>query len=127
MFRVALRSQVEARANYDADVADYYANGDGRAPEWVTEHDADGYPRNVNIGGLGYRYPRCPHGMSLWTDYDNICGGCEDSRTAIQDAQAIARNQFATFSRRWAWAETLPSDLPSEIRTDILGWVLNTD
>lgn len=25
-----------------------------------------------------YTYPTCEHGTSRWTDYDNICGPCED-------------------------------------------------
>lgn len=26
----------------------------------------------------GYRPQYCIHGTNTWTDYDNICGGCED-------------------------------------------------
>jgi len=26
----------------------------------------------------GYRPRTCIHGTNQWTDYDNICGGCED-------------------------------------------------
>lgn len=26
----------------------------------------------------GHRPHHCFHGMNLWTDYDNICGACED-------------------------------------------------
>lgn len=26
----------------------------------------------------GFRPHYCIHGTNLWTDYDNICGGCED-------------------------------------------------
>jgi hypothetical protein len=29
----------------------------------------------------GYRAPHCEHGMNLWTDYDPICGPCEDGMT----------------------------------------------
>lgn len=29
----------------------------------------------------GYRPHYCEHGMNQWTDYDNICGPCEDGRT----------------------------------------------
>jgi hypothetical protein len=29
----------------------------------------------------GYRPHYCLHGKSNWTDYDNICGGCEDGDT----------------------------------------------
>lgn len=28
----------------------------------------------------GYRPHHCFHGTNLWTDYDNICGPCEDSQ-----------------------------------------------
>lgn len=56
----------------------------------------------------GYRPATCFHGTSLWTDYDNICGPCEDSmydprwhslfgtefnELAESDAYAIARNR----------------------------------
>jgi hypothetical protein len=30
----------------------------------------------------GHRPHYCFHGTSLWTDYDNICGGCEDGDSA---------------------------------------------
>lgn len=29
----------------------------------------------------GFRPHYCEHGTNNWTDYDNICGGCEDGRT----------------------------------------------
>lgn len=32
-------------------------------------------------GRSGYKFPVCIHGSSLLTDYDNICGGCEDGYT----------------------------------------------
>lgn len=56
--RIALTYLREGRkihADYDAEVAAWYADPDQR-----------------------YRFPHCIHGTSLWTDYDNICFGCED-------------------------------------------------
>lgn len=48
----------------------------------------------------GYRAQYCEHGMSQWTDYDNICGYCEDGvtmgdpmmrrRAALDEAHAEA-------------------------------------
>lgn len=29
----------------------------------------------------GYRAHYCEHGTNQWTDYDNICGGCEEGLT----------------------------------------------
>lgn len=40
------------------DIEEWYATGDGKHK--------------------GYTYPACEHGTSRWTDYDNICGPCED-------------------------------------------------
>lgn len=48
----------------------------------------------------GYRARYCEHGTSQWTDYDNICGGCEDGMTMSdpfqrqQRATAEARERF---------------------------------
>lgn len=33
----------------------------------------------------GYRPHYCPHGTNLWTDYDNICGPCEDGFSSPRD------------------------------------------
>jgi len=35
-------------------------------------------------GEQGYRHPECFHGTNQWTDYDNICAGCEDDDTINQ-------------------------------------------
>lgn len=35
----------------------------------------------------GYRPHYCEHGMNLWTDYDPICGWCEDGVTMRDGAQ----------------------------------------
>lgn len=50
----------------------------------------------------GYRNHYCVHGTNLWTDYDNICGPCEDgygswdyqlfAELAIQNAREAVRH-----------------------------------
>lgn len=38
----------------------------------------------------GHRPHYCIHGTNQWTDYDNICGGCEDSLTVWDMAENAA-------------------------------------
>lgn len=70
---------------YDEDVRQWYRSGEGRE---------------------GYRYPYCIHGTSLTTDYDNICGGCEDGYTYFDyerdaaEAIGYAKNCFDEYYRR---------------------------
>lgn len=96
MIASTVLAQIKARrAEYDADVDAWYRSGDGRSPNWRTELSDDGTDvRQVNMGGQGHRYPACPHGTDLWTDYDNICGPCEDGYTpyqlALMEAYQIA-------------------------------------
>lgn len=40
----------------------------------------------------GYRAHYCEHGTNLWTDYDNICGPCEDGRTM---SDGVQRREYA--------------------------------
>ena len=47
---------------YDKEVREWYAKGDGRSRE---------------DGGRGYAYPFCIHGVYILTDYDIPCGWCE--------------------------------------------------
>lgn len=76
--------------------------------------------RTVNIGGQGYTYPECIHGASRWTDYDNICYGCEESETAVDLARSLGRERFVRFIDRWEWAIAAPGDAPH--REDLLQW-----
>lgn len=99
-YRAALNDIQADEAAYTAAVDDWYLNGDGRST-------AD--------GGRGYRFPHCPHGMSLWTDYDNICGPCEDGYTAVQRAQGVARERFLRFLNTWNWITSAPPDVDHEI------------
>lgn len=122
-FRAALQRALKARADYAADVRDWYENGDGRPAKWVevwTETDTGPWPEQVNEGGKGHTYPSCPHGMSYWTDYDNICGGCEDGQTAIQEAIVAAREAFLRFNKAWEWMQSAPAGIPQDVRDAIM-------
>lgn len=106
-YKAAIR-QIEAwEQAYDAEVAAWYETGDGRP---------------TSEGGRGHTFPHCIHGSSRWTDYDNICGGCEDSATKLQSAQEIAREGFLRFNDRFEWLQSAPGDLPHDIRRTITDW-----
>lgn len=123
-FRTALRAQIAADAAYEADVRDWYENGDGRSPDWQTDINEEGEVYQWNAGGRGYSYPYCPHGMSRWTDYDNICGGCEDSLSAIKRAQALARSALCEYERRFeVFRVASIARVPQDVRDSLLAWV----
>lgn len=127
IFRAILKRVMAFQAEYEADVEAWYTTGDGAPSNWVTEVDADGEVYTYNAGGRGYAYPNCIHGSSLWTDYDNICGGCEDSLTAIQLAQQEARYTFTNFVKRMEWLDAAPAGgLPQSLRDDILTWAFGS-
>ena len=42
-------------------------------------------------------FPTCEHGTSRWTDYDNICGRCEDG---IYLSDGMVRRRFALSEAR---------------------------
>lgn len=48
----------------------------------------------------GYRPHYCEHGMSRWTDYDNICGYCEDG---ISMSDGLVRMAFALDNAKQRW------------------------
>lgn len=54
----------------------------------------------------GYRAHYCEHGTNLWTDYDNICGPCEDGRTNSDPMQRRER-ALAEAKRIYGQAEAL--------------------
>lgn len=55
----------------------------------------------------GYRFPECIHGVSLITDYDPMCGPCEDGYSYFdytqqaRDALFRARQAYDESMRRW--------------------------
>lgn len=127
IFRAALKRIMAFQAEYEADVEAWYTTGDGASSNWVTEVDAEGEVYTYNAGGRGYAYPNCIHGSSLWTDYDNICGGCEDSLTAIELAQQEARHTFRQFCERMDWLNAAPSGgMPDHIRNDLITWIFKS-
>lgn len=132
-FRAELRRILKREADYEAEVREWYETGDGAAPDWQLAGDQpwfdgewDRAERQVNVGGKGYRFPYCIHGTDLTTDYDNICGGCEEGATAITLAIGSARERFLRFNKRWEWVSKAPSDLPHEARLELNRWVTET-
>jgi len=129
-FKRALKAENKRVADYAAEVADWYENGDGRSPEWVEaetqpwfDAESDDPSRMVNIGGQGYRFPTCIHGASLWVDHDIPCGACEmGDDSPIQNAIIYGRESFIRFLARWEWAKKAPGDLDYETRNRLIHW-----
>lgn len=66
----------------DASVADY----DKACEDWASQ---------------GYRPQHCFHGVNLWTDYDPICGWCEDGddwRDTETKALVAAKKAFERYN-----------------------------
>ncbi len=76
MLKLAVALVAQYRAEYDA------------YREHARESTRGGYP-HARIGY--YREAFCEHGTSLWTDYDNICGGCEEGWTNSDPMQRMTR------------------------------------
>lgn len=128
--RNVLTAMRKEEAKYREAVREWYEEGDGRKPEWTTagtqewfDPEWDDPSRPINIGGLGYAFPYCPHGTSLWTDYDNICGGCEDSTRTTQRAVWEAESLLSQFNERLAWASKAPTTMPTELRDAMWAYV----
>lgn len=65
----------------------------------------------------GYRPHYCIHGTNLWTDYDPICGPCEDGEPLWDDARDWA-------DAKWRAEETLKA---VERRTELASKVRDED
>lgn len=115
--------ELKARdAEYRQDREDWYLRGDGRSPKWYQGPDDD---RPYNYGGKGYSYPCCPHGTSNWTDYDNICGRCEDGYSVYQWAVWEATERVAKARERIDWIVSAPSSLRhTEMHRDLIDWAM---
>ena len=48
----------------------------------------------------GYAPHYCKHGTNLWTDYDNICGPCEDSASNYEIALAYGHETAREYMKR---------------------------
>jgi hypothetical protein len=123
--RVALKElrKLKAReAEYRAEREEWYRSGDGRSPRWVRRPDG----RSVNMGGKGYTFPYCPHGSSRWTDYDNICGPCEDGYSVYQLAIWSAQEKVAKVNERIDWLVAAPASLRhTEMHRELLDWAMS--
>ncbi len=118
-----LRKFKAADEEYRQDREDWYRNGDGRSPRWLTDPETG---RTSNMGGKGYSYPYCPHGTSNWTDYDNICGRCEDGYSVYQMAVWSAKEKVAEYERRIDWLLSAPKSLDWDVKRDLLDWAVET-
>lgn len=67
----------------------------------VLEADRDHYRQEV-IGwrSHGHRPHYCEHGTDKWTDYDNICGPCENGET-LEDPLYLRRLAIDTANEFW--------------------------
>jgi hypothetical protein len=119
-----LRALKAREAEYRAEVDEWYRCGDGRRPRWITKTREDGSTRQINMGGKGYSFPYCEHGSSLWTDYDNICGGCEDGTDIYQLAIWEAQEKVAEYNRRFEWVISAPSSLDPDTKRELIDWVI---
>ena len=106
-FERALREARARREAYEAEVRDWYENGDGR-------------PRSE--GGKGFTFPTCIHGRDLWVDHDIPCGACEGEDGVISEAMGFARERFLRFNDRWDWANAAPGDLDPTTRRQLMEW-----
>lgn len=91
LYQLKLSKLKAQEESYRQEVADWYENGDGRKSDWRRSENG----KMRNYGGKGYRFPYCPHGTDLWTDYDNICGPCEDGFSVEQLAQWAAESALS--------------------------------
>lgn len=111
IIRNAIRTRAARRRAYDEEVRAWFEEGDGRSPEWVRYGDVPGAvcdgpadaERMINIGGKGYAFPHCIHGMSRWTDYDNICGPCEDGLSVYEEGLSLASWAYSEWQERFEW------------------------
>lgn len=119
-YRAALQRIKAAHEAYDREVAEWYETGDGASPDWRTEVDEEtGEVYRYNAGGQGHTFPHCIHGASRWTDYDNICGGCEDGYGPVALAISEARTDWLRFVGVFEWMSSTPAAIPDEIRKEI--------
>lgn len=117
ILRVLKAREIEYREDVDA----WYRSGDGRSPKWRRDPETG---RSYNYGGKGYAYPYCEHGTSNWTDYDNICGGCEgDNGTLYERALWEAQEKVAEYNRRADWVLSAPDSFPWEKKRELIEWV----
>lgn len=120
---VELRKLKAREAEYRAEREEWYRSGDGRPTRYHFDPETG---RTRNFGGKGYSFPYCPHGSSNWTDYDNICGPCEDGYSIYQLALWSAQEKVAKMNERVDWMTNAPSSLRhTEMYRELLDWALS--
>lgn len=77
----------------------------------------------------GFTPEFCIHGKYLWTDYDAICGWCEDGEeSTYKYALRLAKRDFADFHNRIDWLNKRPDrfdqPMPNELFNQIMAWVI---
>lgn len=80
--------------------------------EQQREYEAEA--REAADAGLRPHY--CIHGTNLWTDYDNICGGCEDG----EFTQYSTAEQVREYARALAEAEAAREARQAEQVTNLV-------
>lgn len=117
-----LRKLKAREAEFQAERDEWYRSGDGRSPKWYQGPDDD---RPYNYGGKGYSFPAaCVHGSSAWTDYDNICGPCEDGYSIYQLAIWSAQGKVSEYNKRVDWLLSAPDALRhTDMYRELIDWV----
>lgn len=79
----------------------------------------------------GYRPSACIHGVSQWTDYDNICGWCEDGygywdyTQQAELALGEARAAYAEYAkRRELYSKAQEMRAPEHVKGEIFAWIM---
>ncbi|QOI67628.1 hypothetical protein SEA_BEUFFERT_261 [Streptomyces phage Beuffert] len=118
-----LRALKKREAEYRAEREEWYRAGDGRPRKMYQGPDDD---RPYNYGGKGYAFPyACVHGSSAWTDYDNICGPCEDGYSVYQLAIWEAQERVHKTQKRLDWLLSAPPEFKrefDEMFSELLDW-----
>lgn len=81
MNKTVLKLAAQLDAKFQKDYADYLEE----CEQWHRE---------------GYRAHYCEHGTNLWTDYDNICGPCEDG---LSMSDGLFRMAYAISEAKNRW------------------------
>jgi len=73
----------------------------------------------------GYRAHYCIHGTNQWTDYDNICGPCEDGLTIRELALVLAHDDVHEIEEREVfYKRALELHLPKELLEGLVTWAI---
>jgi len=84
---------------------------------WVDAFEAHADAEKADRAA-GYRSHYCVHGTNNWTDYDNICGPCEDGLTSLEAYLPILR-QDALRNAKLFWADLDKLTAANEIMIEL--------